>query len=230
MKAYLMQKYVVANVKQWHKKTFIDRQKTDFKDWILIESPKDLTYEVLSKLNPRYVFFPHWSWIVPDEITNNFECVCFHSSDVPYGRGGSPIQNLIIRGFKETKISALRMVKELDAGPVYKKEHLSLKGNAQEIYERSAIIIADMMKWIAINEPKPFEQIGKEVVFKRRKGSDNILPTEGDLRHLYNHIRMLDADTYPRSFLEYGNFKLEFCEASLAEDRLDAKIIITRKN
>ena len=55
-------------------------------------------------------------------------------TDLPYGRGGSPLQNLIIRGHKKTKISALRMVNELDAGPIYFKRSLSLNGNAQKIY------------------------------------------------------------------------------------------------
>lgn len=222
--------YIIATTKDWHKRVFYNRQTLDFKDWHIIERHEDLTFDRLSLINPRYVFFPHWSWIVPDEIINNFECVCFHSSDVPYGRGGSPIQNLVIREIQETKISALRMIKELDAGPVYKKDSLSLKGTAQEIYERSAIIIGNMMKWIADNEPKPTEQVGDAVIFKRRKGSDNILPAEGSLNHLYNHIRMLDADTYPKSFLEHGNFNLEFSGALLNEDALEAKVIIKRKN
>lgn len=222
--------YIIATIKDWHKKIFYQRQFSDFKDWHIIDRYEDLTFDKLSYLNPRYVFFPHWSWIVPDEIINNFECVCFHSSDVPYGRGGSPIQNLIIRGIEETKISALRMVKELDAGPIYAKRPLSLEGKAQDIYERSAVVVADMIKWIADNEPKPIEQVGDVVIFKRRKGSDNILPTEGSLTHLYNHIRMLDADTYPKSFLEHGNFNLEFSEALLKADKLEAKVIIKRKN
>jgi methionyl-tRNA formyltransferase len=167
---------------------------------------------------------------VPDEIINNFECVCFHSSDVPYGRGGSPIQNLIIRGFTETKISALRMVKELDAGPVYMKNPLKLEGTAQSIFEDSATIVADMMKYISQNEPEPINQEGEPVVFKRLKNDDNILPLNGELNYLYNHIRMLDAESYPNSFIHYGDFKLEFSGASIREEMLEAKVRITRKN
>ena len=51
-------------------------------------------------------------------------------TDLPYGRGGSPLQNLIARGFLETKISAILVEKQLDAGPVYlKMELLFLKFN-----------------------------------------------------------------------------------------------------
>jgi hypothetical protein len=59
-------------------------------------------------------------------------------TDVPFGRGGSPLQNLIVRGRRETKLTALRMSREFDAGPVYMKEPLSLEGGAEEIYLGSA--------------------------------------------------------------------------------------------
>ena len=55
-------------------------------------------------------------------------------SDLPYGRGGSPLQNLIIREHRKTMISAIQCVKEIDAGPVYLKKPLSLEGSAEEIF------------------------------------------------------------------------------------------------
>ena len=80
-----------------------------------------MSADLVRSLKPRYVFFPHWSWKVPDDILGATECVCFHMTDVPFGRGGSPLQNLIVRGHTETRVSALRMVSEPDAGPVYMK-------------------------------------------------------------------------------------------------------------
>ena len=40
-------------------------------------------------------------------------------TDLPFGRGGSPLQNLIVRGYKETMLSAIKCVGEVDAGPIY---------------------------------------------------------------------------------------------------------------
>ncbi len=34
---------------------------------------------------------------MPREIFENWACVVFHMTDLPYGRGGSPLQNLIVR-------------------------------------------------------------------------------------------------------------------------------------
>ncbi len=39
-----------------------------------------------------------------------FECVCFHMTDVPYGRGGSPLQNLIIREPQEYETDRVKNV------------------------------------------------------------------------------------------------------------------------
>ncbi len=91
--------------------------------------------EELENLNAvhdyRYIFFLHWSEKVPNQLLYEHECVCFHMTDVPYGRGGSPLQNLIERGHRETTLSALRMTEQFDAGPVYLKKALSLKGGPQ---------------------------------------------------------------------------------------------------
>ncbi len=65
-----------------------------------IRDPKDLEVSKLLEFSPRYIFFPHWSWIIPKEIYEKFECVIFHMTDLPFGRGGSPLQNLIVRGHK----------------------------------------------------------------------------------------------------------------------------------
>ena len=60
------------------------------------KSASDLSVEALVEFDPDYVFFTHWNWIVESEIHDNFNCVVFHTAPLPYGRGGSPIQNLIL--------------------------------------------------------------------------------------------------------------------------------------
>jgi methionyl-tRNA formyltransferase len=140
--------YVVATIKDWNINEF-DRVMPIFSgNWTLIKNNNQLSLENLRRLKPKYVFFPHWSWIVAEDILNEFTCVCFHMTDVPYGRGGSPLQNLISLGHKETKLTALKMTNQLDAGAVYLKAPLLLKGCAQEIFERSAKLTFEMIQSI----------------------------------------------------------------------------------
>ncbi|HER26224.1 MAG TPA: methionyl-tRNA formyltransferase [Rhodospirillales bacterium] len=210
--------YVVASIKSWNIETFHRRIPSLPGQWHLIDDRDDLTVERLKKLNPRYVFFPHWSWKVPDEILKAAECVAFHMTDLPYGRGGSPLQNLILSGHKTTQLSAILMTDEIDAGPVYMKRPLSLDGKAQDIYERMADLVYDMIDEIITKEPQPVSQQGEPTFFNRRSPDQSLLPADGNIHELYDHIRMLDAETYPRAFLRNGKTNLEFSEARLLGD------------
>ena len=158
--------YIVATIRPWNIKAFYNIINKYPGDWHLISSKEDLNIQKLKTLKPRYIFFPHWSEKVPKNIINTFECVCFHETDLPYGRGGSPIQNLIILGHTKTVITALKMNEEFDSGPIYLKESLSLEGLAEEIYNRASIVVAEMIKTIITNNPKHKKQVGKPVIFK----------------------------------------------------------------
>jgi methionyl-tRNA formyltransferase len=196
----------------------------------LIEDPADFTLTNLKGMAPRYVFLPHWSHIIPAEIHEHFECVVFHMTDLPFGRGGSPLQNLISRGIYETKLSALRCVTELDAGPIYLKRPLSLHGNAEEIFLRSADLVKEMIEEIIRTSPEPREQQGEVVCFPRRHPGQSDIAGIAGLRQVYDHIRMLDADGYPSAFIEVGDLRLEFSRAELKDGRIIADVCIRERN
>jgi len=221
-----MNSYVVATIKDWNINQYNNRVHNYSGNWALFDNKNDLTVEKLRKIKPKYVFFPHWSWIVPESILNEFNCVCFHMTDVPYGRGGSPLQNLIVRGHQETKLTALKMAKELDAGPVYLKKELSLTGSASEIFLRSSSLTFDMIEHIVENEPTPIQQKGDVTEFPRRTPEQSQLMPEVDLDGFYNTVRMLDAETYPRAYLKLGNLRLEFTAVSKFGNELEATVRI----
>jgi methionyl-tRNA formyltransferase len=225
-----MTNYLVATIKPWNIAAFETGASKLPGKWHLVTDPDDLTPEFLRQLSPRYIFFPHWSWKVPDSITSNYECVCFHMTDLPYGRGGSPLQNLILRGHKETRVSALRMVTELDAGPIYKKQALSLDGSAGEIYHRLASTCVELMAYITAEVPDPVEQQGQPVYFERRKPADSRITPELDQQKVYDLIRMLDAPTYPKAFIELGDLRLEFEQAAWQGQQLTATVRFNPRN
>ena len=209
------ERYVVAAVHAWNRRIFEEVLVRNAGEWTLIDQPADLTAARLADLNPRYVFLLHWSWKVPAEIVERYECIGFHMTDLPYGRGGSPLQNLILRGHRETKLTAFRVIDEMDAGPVYLKAPLALDGSAEEIYIRASMLAADLIGQILERRPVPAAQQGEPVVFRRRSPEDSRLPESAGPQQLYDFIRMLDADGYPRAFLESGTWRCEFLRASL---------------
>jgi len=220
--------YMVIGAKPWNEGVFNDIICKYPGNWHFIKDKEELKIERIIEINPRYIFFLHWSWKVPMEIINRFECVCFHMTDVPYGRGGSPLQNLIVRGHRQTKLTALKMVEDFDAGPVYLKKDLNLEGNAEEVYMRATYLSAEMIKNIIEKQPVPEEQKGEVVVFKRRKSHESRIPELSDLMSMHDFIRMLDAEGYPHAFLEYNGFRFEFSRANLYNGLIQADVKITQ--
>ncbi|TGK17548.1 methionyl-tRNA formyltransferase [Leptospira fluminis] len=198
----------------------------------LVVSPQELTTEFLRDWKPEFVFVPHWSFLIPKEIFSEFKTVIFHMTDLPYGRGGSPLQNLIQRGHTKTKISAIECGDGLDAGPVYCKQDLDLYGTAEEIFLRASKTIHSMILKILRERMQPIPQSGAVTEFKRRK------PEESDLlsgksrseEDIYDFIRMLDAPGYPKAFIDMGEFRIEFSEALLKQDRIKGTFEIRKKS
>lgn len=218
---------VVATIKPWNIRLFNKWNPPKGYKKYLITGKEELTREKLDFVKPRYIFYPHWSWITPDDIYKNFECVVFHMTDLPFGRGGSPLQNLLVRGIYKTKLTAIRVEAGLDSGPVYTKRDFDISwGSAQEIFEKAAKIDFEMMDEIIKNNPKPKPQKGKVVVFKRRGPTDSQIPPGLNVRQLYDFIRMLDADGYPRAFFETDGHRVELSNAILENGKLQAQVKI----
>jgi methionyl-tRNA formyltransferase len=196
---------------------------------VRFRSQKDLSRTALEQIKPSFVFFPHWSWLIPSEVYSSFDCVIFHMTDLPYGRGGSPLQNLIIRGHSETVVSALRCVKGLDAGPVYMKRPLSLSGAAEEILSRASQVMEGMIVEIVETRPEPVAQDGEVVLFKRRTPKESDLSPLTELRRVYDHIRMLDAEGYPPAFIETDHLHIDFRQARLTDGAVEATVRILNK-
>lgn len=177
-----------------------------------ISSPDQLTAEAVAAIDPEWIFVPHWSHLIPEAIWGQWRTVIFHMTDLPYGRGGSPLQNLIQRGHSSTMLTALRCVAGLDAGDVYIKEPLALHGTAEEIFLRADGLIEQMIERIVQEEPIAQPQQGEPVLFSRRTPAQSSLSEcpAGDLSAWYDHIRMLDAEDYPHAFLEANGMRLEF--------------------
>jgi methionyl-tRNA formyltransferase len=221
---------VIASPKTWNKRLPENLHILTGMKFERISNPSDLTFLRLSELRPRYVFFPHWSHRIPADVFKNFECVIFHMTDLPFGRGGSPLQNLVARGIYETRISALRCVEELDAGPIYLKRPLSLHGAAEEIYLRASDVVEQMIVEIIKAHPQPLEQEGEPTYFKRRTPAQGDLSEATSLDQAFDLIRMLDADGYPNAYINVGNFRLEFSRANRKAGCLVADVRIALRD
>ena len=221
-----MQTIVIATIKEWNIENYfklkdIYKERYNFQ---LITNKQELNQENIKKLNPKYIFFPHWSWIINEDIYNNYECIVFHMTDLPYGRGGTPFQNLVMNEVYDTKISALRVDGGIDTGDIYFKEDFNIAiGSAEENFiQLSTIVFRKMIPKFLEKSLTPKKQSGKIVEFKRRKAdeSDLVQLENKSLYKLYDFIRMLDADGYPKAYIKIDKIKIEFSEVHLKNKKL----------
>ena len=105
----------------------------------------------------------------------------------------------------------------LDSGPFYDYQEISLKGNLNEIFSRLAFSIEKMILNICKMNPIPIEQVGE-------------LKKSFSLEKIYNHIRMVDGDDYKKAYINFGGYKIEFYDANLENNQLNAKVRILKEN
>lgn len=65
------------------------------------------------------------------------------------------------------------------------------------------------------------------MIFKRREPQESRIPELQSLQGLYDFIRMLDAEGYPRAFVKHAGFRYEFTRATLYNGRVIANVQIT---
>ena len=148
----------------------------------------------------------------------------FHTAPLPFGRGGSPIQNLILRGIDKSPVCALRMTEIIDGGPIYDSIYVSLDGTITEIFIKIARCIEKLIIKICHENIKPNEQKGNITLFNRLTYADNELKSQYSIKELYDRIRMVDADEYRRAYINFGNYKIEFSQPYIQNKELVAQI------
>ena len=78
--------------------------------------------ELMAQYQPDILVVVAYGMILPQSVLDipRVECLNVHASLLPRWRGAAPINHAILAGDKETGVSIMRVVKALDAGPVYK--------------------------------------------------------------------------------------------------------------
>ena len=217
-------KFIIITKKKWDLNNFKDLNKNIF----VLDK---INLKKIKKINPKIIFFIHWSKLINNSIFNKYLCIQFHSSNLPKGRGGSPIQNQIVSNIKKTKISAFKVSENLDSGPICLQYDLSLKGSALDILKRIENKSIQMIKKIINIKDLHFKkQKGKPSFFKRRKPSESKINTHKTttINKLYDFLRMLDAPCYPKAYVKLNKFKFMFNDIKINKDKINAKVEITK--
>ena len=146
-----------------------------------------------------------------------------HPSLLPKYRGASPIESAIIAGDKDFSVSVMKLVKAMDAGPLYyqatiKAEEFSSEyPEKTEIYDKLATAGTD---WIIehINDlPTPTEQDNSEATFTTKfDTSMSVLDLTKSAAELLNQIRAFQI--FPKSKITIAGLECTIIKAHLATE------------
>lgn len=109
--------------------------------------------------------------IIPQSIIDAFPygIINVHPSLLPKHRGSTPIESVILNGETETGVSIMQLVKEMDAGPIYKQQKITITGqeSKQELCDTllhlGSGMIVDVLPLILNSEIEPLPQDSSEV-------------------------------------------------------------------
>jgi methionyl-tRNA formyltransferase len=215
--------FLLASSKSWFSLKDLPASCSEH-NWVEIGQPAELTPEFVAAVNPEFIFFPHWNARIPSEILEHWDCVVFPTAPLPFGRGGSPIQNLIERGFSSSPVHALRAVEEMDAGPILTTRQVDLSGSLGEIFSRLGVLVGDMIAELLESPIVAREQEGSVFKFQRRHASASLISGRETSREIYDKIRMVDYEDYPKAHILLGSYKLVFTDAEIDGQELRATV------
>lgn len=178
-----MSRYLLCTQQDWGEAVFDRVRKESQDEWSMLRRPSGDGYSLSDHLLHLHLrlnqhvdkaFFVHWSDRVSPQTLALTECINFHCTPLPYGRGGNPIENMILRGHTETTMTAYRMTDEIDAGPTYfQVSGISLCGTKTEILARFINPVATLIEQIAWGWMLPAcPQEGEVVKFSRLSDAD----------------------------------------------------------
>lgn len=185
--------------------------------------------EQLKEINPDWVFFFHWSQIVKKEVYDSFKCVVAHTGVLPEFRGGSPLQNQIIRNIQTTNVNLIKMEEKVDSGAIYCKKAISLQGSLSDIWLTISNVTFELIKECVYKNPQPIPQDKANFKPLKRRKLQSINFNSNSLFEIYDEIRMMDDEHYPKSFVFIGDYKLEFTRSKIQQGAVLADVRITKR-
>ena len=117
--------------------------------------------------------------IIPDDLLNKFLMINIHFSLLPRWRGAAPLERALLAGDPTTGVCVMKIVSELDAGPVYARADLkigekSLEELRSELGVIGTALVVDLLEDGLESLPEPTTQTG-EVVYAAKMKKDEFL-------------------------------------------------------
>jgi methionyl-tRNA formyltransferase len=131
-----------------------------------------------------------------------------HESDLPKGKGWSPVTWQVLEGKDIIPITLFEAVENVDAGDIYLQEFIPLDGSEligeikhkQGLYTKKLVL--EFIKIYPNIQGKP--QQGQEGFYLKRGPKDSQLDINKTIKEQFNLLRVVDNERYPAYFMFNG--------------------------
>lgn len=191
---------------------------------ININSKSEL--EFFKSLNPDMVLVVAYGKLIPEEFLKipKHGFINIHASLLPKWRGAAPIQRSIMNSDTETGISIMRIVKELDAGPVMRKIKIELNDAISSTYlskklsDLASESIIQNLDLIIANKANFIEQDHSASTYaKKINKKESRIEWNETSKKILAKINGLNPD--PGAWFEYKNSRYKIWKAKITNEK-----------
>jgi methionyl-tRNA formyltransferase len=141
---------------------------------------------------------------VPASVRGRFrKSVVIHESDLPNGRGWSPVAWGVLAGESRFVVSLIECAEQIDSGRILKQAEFHLEGHelADEIAAARDAVRLKLIEWAATFalHTEGVEQVGEATFHRRRMPQDSRLDPEKNIAEQFDLLRICE-DRFPAFF------------------------------
>jgi methionyl-tRNA formyltransferase len=168
-------------------------------------------HKLISKKNDINIIFSYFSIIDEKYLKRSKYNIIPHESDLPEGKGMSPLTWQIIKGQNKIVFSLIEAEKKMDCGEIYFKKKIKIKKNLlfDEIkkiqFHNNMILIKKFIdKFKKDNFVRSKKQTGNSTYYKKRKAIKNKININKSIKSQFDIMRVSDNSFYPNFFYYRG--------------------------
>lgn len=202
---------------------------------IPITAPEKVSHiaERLRETGAEGAILAAFGQIIPQEILDIFPkgVINIHPSMLPKLRGSTPIETAILNGLEETGISLMRLVAEMDAGPVYAQAKLKLNGSenklelAVKLSQMGAEMLIKHLNDILTGRLEPKLQDEPEATYSRLlTKKDGLIDFNESAEDIERKVRAFLS--FPRTRAKVFDKDIVITKARAAKDSGDGELVM----
>jgi methionyl-tRNA formyltransferase len=213
--------------------------KLAYQNNIQIHTPTKLDEDACRTIlyyKPDLIIVVAYGLLIPRQILKfpQYGCINVHVSLLPRWRGASPIEHTLLSGDNETGVTIIKLVDELDAGPILIQEKILVEENSNKdnlsdkLTNLGSNLLIDILPKLFAGEIVMQDQNHKEATYAQKINSEmRKIDFNLSTREVLNQIHAYA--TKPGAWFFYNNERIKIISASIQNKKGKPSTILSKQ-